>query len=154
MIGSQVWIWFTEDSRELQQSYEWGEEGLKVKPGQEVALDDADFEFMEDVQIEAGRSEKIENITTYNFEMASKKGSNQYNDQGTIASGAFGSVGSQDTTKVSSVTTSPFFDSLSPDLREKIEQNDPKFMEYIAQYSTASPQSTIDAEKSVGGSLK
>ena len=84
--------------------------------------------------------------------MASKKGSNPYNDQGTIESGAFGSVGSQDTTKISSVTTSPFLDSMSPELQKKFEQNDPKLMEYISQIPTASPQSDTDVEKSAGGS--
>ena len=140
-IGNQIWVWFTEDTRKLQQSYEYTDEGLQAKPGQEVFLDDVDFEFMEDIQVETGQSNKIKNIITYKYEMAAQKGSNPNNDHGTIVSGAFGSVGSQDTTKVSSVTTSPFLDSFSPELQKKFEQNNPKLMEYIAKFKTASPSS-------------
>ena len=73
-IGGQAWDWFLEDTRELQQECEWTDEGLQVKPGQEVVLVEADFKFMEDIQVETGQSDKIENMPSHKFEMENRKG--------------------------------------------------------------------------------
>ena len=138
-------------AKELQQGYEWTDNGLQTKPGQEVQIEELDFEFMEDVEVDTDQPRKVEVITSYNWEMNSQKGTNQYNDQGTVATGAFGSVCSQDTTKLSSVSTSPL-DAFSPDIQQRLAQNDPHLIAYIQNYtSTASPPPHVGAETSVGG---
>ena len=57
---TNAWTWFTEDARELQQGYEWTDNGLQTKPGQEVQIEELDFEFMEDVEVDTDQPRKVE----------------------------------------------------------------------------------------------